>query len=115
MAPRRRGEAGRGSPGARRQAEFATLDVRELTRVSTPLGRSGVHVLTGLNRPSRWPELSESRVSAAFAVCRDWADYIVVDVAAPLERDEEIVPAPDAPRRNAATLATLRAADLVVA
>jgi MinD-like ATPase involved in chromosome partitioning or flagellar assembly len=108
-------DEGPGFAAACRQAEFGTLDVRELTRVSTPLGRSGVHVLTGLNRPSRWPELSESRVTAALAVCRDWADYIVVDVAAPLERDEEIVSDLDGPRRNAATLATLRAADLVVA
>jgi hypothetical protein len=39
----------------------------------------------------------------------------VVDVAAPLERDEEIVSDLDGPRRNAATLAALRSADLVVA
>ena len=65
--------------------------------------------------PSRWPELSESRVSAALAVCREWADYTVVDVAAPLERDEEIMTELDGPRRNAATLAALRSADLVVA
>jgi MinD-like ATPase involved in chromosome partitioning or flagellar assembly len=108
-------DEGPGFAAACRQAEFGALDPRELTRVSTPLGRSGVHVLTGLNRPSRWPELSEARVTAALAVCRDWADYTVVDVAAPLERDEEIMSDLEGPRRNAATLAALRAADLVVA
>ena len=108
-------DEGPGFAAACRQAEFGALDARELTRVSTPLGRSGVSVLTGINRPSRWPELSESRVGAALAVCRDWADYTVVDVAAPLERDEEIMTELDGPRRNAATLATLRSADLVVA
>ncbi|WP_396655288.1 MinD/ParA family protein, partial [Microbacterium sp.] len=40
---------------------------------------------------------------------------VVVDVAASLERDEEIVSDLDGPRRNAATLAALRSADLVVA
>jgi MinD-like ATPase involved in chromosome partitioning or flagellar assembly len=54
-------------------------------------------------------------VTAALAACREWADYTVVDVAAPLERDEEIMSDLDGPRRNAATLAALRSADLVVA
>jgi hypothetical protein len=72
-------------------------------------------VLTGINRPSRWPELSDRRVAAALAACREWADYTVVDVASSLERDEEIVSDLEGPRRNAATLAALRSADLVVA
>ncbi|GAA1946402.1 hypothetical protein GCM10009776_05610 [Microbacterium deminutum] len=108
-------DEGPGFAAACRQSEFGTLDVGELTRISTLLGRSGVHVLTGVNRPSRWPELSESRVAAALAVCREWADYTVVDIAASLERDEEIMSDLEGPRRNAATLATLRSADLVVA
>ncbi|MFH8250792.1 CpaE family protein [Microbacterium sp. B2969] len=108
-------DEGPGFPAACRQAELGGLDVRELQRISTPLGRTGVDVLTGLNRPSRWPELSDARVAAALATCRDWVDYTVVDVAAPLERDEEIVSDLDGPRRNAATLAALRAVDLVVA
>jgi MinD-like ATPase involved in chromosome partitioning or flagellar assembly len=108
-------DEGPGFPAACRQAELGDLDTRELTRISTPVGRSGVDVLTGINRPSRWPELSDARVHAALAACREWADYTVVDVAAPLERDEEIVSDLDGPRRNAATLAALQCADLVVA
>jgi MinD-like ATPase involved in chromosome partitioning or flagellar assembly len=108
-------DEGPGFAAACRQAELGGLDGRELSRISLALGRSGVDVLTGLNRPSRWPELSERRVGAALAVCRDWADFTVVDVAASLERDEEIMSDLDGPRRNAATLAALRAADLVVA
>ncbi len=80
-----------------------------------PLGRSGIDVLTGINRPSRWPELGEARVAGALAVCRRWADHTVVDVSWSLERDEEIVSDLEGPRRNAATLASLAAADLVVA
>ena len=83
--------------------------------MSIPLGGTGVQVLTGINRPSRWPELSEKRVTAALAVCRDWAEHTVVDVSASLERDEEIMADLEGPRRNAATLAALRSADLVVA
>lgn len=108
-------DEGPGFAAACRQAEFGGLDARELTRISTPLGHGGVEVLTGINRPSRWPELSEARVTAALQVCRGWVDHTVVDVAAPLERDEEIVSDLVGPRRNAATLAALSAADLVVA
>ena len=104
-----------GFAAACRQAELGGLDARELTRISAPLGTTGVDVLTGLNRPSRWPELSAARVAGALGACREWADYTVVDVAASLERDEEIVSDLDGPRRNAATLAALRSADLVVA
>ncbi|WP_137845235.1 P-loop NTPase [Microbacterium sp. 2FI] len=108
-------DEGPGFAAACRQAEIGGLDVRELSRISIPLGRTGVEVLTGINRPSRWPELTDARVSGAVAVCRDWADFTVVDVASSLERDEEIVSDFDGPRRNAATLAVLRTADLVVA
>ncbi len=54
-------------------------------------------------------------MGAALDHCRAWVDDIVVDVAASLERDEEIVSDLDGPRRNAATHAALAAADLVVA
>lgn len=106
-------DEGPGFAAACRQAERGTLTVAELARISSPLGE--VDVLTGLNRPGRWPELGAERVRGALEVCRDWADDVVVDVAASLERDEEIVSDLDGPRRNAATLAALGAADLVVA
>ncbi|WES66142.1 P-loop NTPase [Microbacter sp. GSS18] len=108
-------DEGPGFAAACRQAQLGGLDARELARISQPLGRSGVDVLAGLNRPSRWPELSAGRVTTALAACRDWADYTVVDVASSLERDEEIVSDLEGPRRNAATLAALDASDLVVA
>ncbi|GAA5204140.1 AAA family ATPase [Microbacterium jejuense] len=108
-------DEGPGFAAACRQAELGGLDARELTRIAVPLGRTGVDVLTGINRPSRWPELSERRVAGALSACREWADYTVVDVASSLERDEEIMSDLDGPRRNAATIAALRAADLVVA
>lgn len=93
---------------------LGALDVAELDRIALRLGR-GPRVLTGINRPSRWPELREDRVRAALAVCREWADDTVVDVAAPLDRDEEIVSDLAGDRRNAATIAALQEADLIVA
>lgn len=106
-------DEGPGFAAACRQAERGTLTVAELARIAAPLG--DVEVLTGLNRPGRWPELSQARVAAALDVCRAWVDDTVVDVASPLERDEEIVSDIDGPRRNAATLAALASADVVVA
>ncbi len=111
-------DEGPGFAAACRQAERGELDVAELTRISLPLGTPGadVDVLVGINRPSRWPELSAARVAAALAACRAWAGLTVVDVAASVESDEEIVSdLIDGPRRNAATRAALLAADRVVA
>lgn len=106
-------DEGPGFAAACRQSERGGLSAVELERISMPLGDVGV--LTGINRPGRWPELSASRVSAALDQCRTWVEDTVVDVAAPLERDEEIVSDVDGPRRNAATIAALAAADVVIA
>ncbi|QTV79420.1 CpaE family protein [Microbacterium sp. NIBRBAC000506063] len=108
------------SPGiaaACRRAELGGLDADELARLATPilLEEGGIDVLGGLNRPSRWPELSAHRLRTALEVCRGWADDTIVDVAAPLESDEEVSFDLEAPRRNAATLTALREADAIVA
>ncbi|MBB2976298.1 MinD-like ATPase involved in chromosome partitioning or flagellar assembly [Microbacterium endophyticum] len=107
-----------GLAAACRQAEFGGLDIAELERVSTSVGGSDgrLDVLTGVNRASRWPEISASRLSQVLHASRFWADHTVIDVSASLERDEEIVSdLHDGPRRNAATLTALAAADVVVA
>ncbi|MCO7204195.1 hypothetical protein NH287_11940 [Microbacterium sp. CnD16-F] len=107
-------DEGPGFAAACRQAERGTLTVAELSRIASTL--ADVDVLTGLNRPGRWPELSHTRVLAALEACRGWVDETVVDTAASLERDEEIVSdLVDGPRRNAATLAAVEAADVVLA
>lgn len=107
-------DEGTGFAAACRQAERGTLTVAELSRIASTL--ADVDVLTGLNRPGRWPELSHARVLATLEACRGWVDDTVVDTAASLERDEEIVSdLVDGPRRNAATLAAVEAADVVLA
>ena len=72
-------------------------------------------MLTGIGRPSRWPELTAERVGGVLDAVRAWAGVTVVDVGASLEEDEELVTDLAAPRRNAATVEVLRRADRVVA
>ena len=114
------------SPGfaaACRLAGSGSLTADELDRVAqrAPLGSTlrGTHaevrVLTGIGRPHRWPELSAERVTSVLEQCRAWRPIIVVDTGFNLETDEELSSDLLAPRRNAATIAALRAADDVVA
>ena len=108
------------SPGfaaACRLAGSGALDRTELERIGQRYlsGHGSVWVLTGIGRPSRWPELSGGRVTATLEQCRRWVDYTVVDTGFSLEDDEEISSDLFAPRRNGATLAALRQADHVVA
>ncbi|MGN8027841.1 AAA family ATPase [Microbacterium sp. 22242] len=108
---------GPGIAAACRRAELGLLDGAELSRLASPVETAGgtVDVLVGINRPARWPELSAPRVHDALEACRAWSTVTVVDVAASLEADEEIMSDLAGPRRNAATLAALRAADRIVA
>ncbi|MCU1570413.1 MAG: regulator [Naasia sp.] len=106
-----------GFAAACRLAGAESLDVRQLDRVAATYqwDRTAFRVLTGIARPSRWPELSSARVKATLQLCREEADVVVVDAGFNLESDEEIVSDLFAPRRNAATLTALQEADLVVA
>ena len=110
-------DEGPGFAAACRQVDLAELDDDELRRISVSIGVGAgrIDVLTGINRPGRWPELTQGRVTGALRACRRWADHVVVDVAASLETDEEIVSDLDGPRRNAATLGALQEADTIVA
>jgi MinD-like ATPase involved in chromosome partitioning or flagellar assembly len=106
-----------GFAAACRLAGQDALTLAELDRIRQPYGVSGgtLDVLTGIPRASRWPEISSDRVTRTVAVCRSWADYVVLDTGFSLEDDEEISSDLFAPRRNAATRAALRSADRVLA
>ncbi|MHB1173036.1 MAG: AAA family ATPase [Lacisediminihabitans sp.] len=91
------------------QSELERIGQRYLS------GRGSFWVLTGIGRPSRWPELSADRVVATVRECRGWADFTVLDTGFSLENDEEISSDLFAPRRNAATISALREADQVIA
>jgi MinD-like ATPase involved in chromosome partitioning or flagellar assembly len=103
-----------GFAAACRLAGTGSLDAAELDRVAAS-HRDGFRVLTGIGRPARWPELTGERVAGVLDAVRTWAGITVVDVAASLEQDEELQSDVAAPRRNAATVETLRRADRVVA
>lgn len=106
-----------GFAAACRLAGNNALTHDELERIAqryrSPLG--DFRVLTGIGRPSRWPELSGERVSAVIALCRTWVDYTVLDVGSSLENDEEISSDLFAPRRNAAAVTAVRDADRLIA
>jgi MinD-like ATPase involved in chromosome partitioning or flagellar assembly len=106
-----------GFAAACRLAGADALTRSELERIGQRYlsARGSFWVLTGIGRPSRWPELSGERVTAAITACREWVDYTILDTGASLENDEEISSDLFAPRRNGATIAGLRAADEVVA
>ncbi|HAQ59595.1 MAG TPA: hypothetical protein DCR63_03910 [Microbacterium sp.] len=110
-------DEGPGFPAACRQAGLGALDQSELRRISSPVRTDDVtvDVLCGINRRGRWPELAAERVTSTLEAARAWTAYTVVDVAAPLEQDEEVMHDLEGPRRNAATLAALRTADVIVA
>lgn len=108
------------SPGfaaACRLAGADGLNRAELERISQRYssGHGSFWVLTGIGRPSRWPELSAARVAGTIAQCRTWVDYTVLDTGFSLENDEEISSDLFAPRRNAASLTALREADRIIA
>jgi MinD-like ATPase involved in chromosome partitioning or flagellar assembly len=106
-----------GLAAACRLAGQDALTTDELERVARdhPMDDGRLMVLTGISRSSRWPELSADRVTRTLDLCRAWADHVVVDTGFSLEDDEELSSDLFAPRRNAATVASLRAADRVVA
>ncbi|MDX6285693.1 MAG: hypothetical protein QOG53_1178 [Frankiales bacterium] len=103
-----------GLAGASRLANNGMLDLPglvELARTVNPRLR----VLTGIARADRWPELRPAALAAVWTLARSLAAVTVVDCGFGLEQDEELSYDTAAPRRNGATMATLSAADVVVA
>ncbi|MFP5336648.1 MAG: CpaE family protein [Actinomycetes bacterium] len=103
-----------GVAAACRSASAGTLDVVALARVA-PVVTERLRVLTGIPRSARWPEVGGGALEEVLRTARGLARWVVVDAGAVLERDEEISFDTAAPRRNAATLAALEAADTVLA
>lgn len=102
-----------GIAAAARLAGQGTLDVTALARRSPVVG-GRLRVLTGITRAARWPELSAGTLEVVLERARELAAWTVVDCGAVLESDELLMYDTHAPQRNAATLAALQAADVVV-
>jgi MinD-like ATPase involved in chromosome partitioning or flagellar assembly len=103
-----------GLAAAARAANQGALDLRRLAALA-PRVATRVRVVTGLPQPRRWPELRASALEVVWQRARELATWTVVDCGFALERDEEVSFDTAAPRRNAATLSALAAADVVVA
>lgn len=102
-----------GVAAAVRAATAGHLDVATLAGL-TPLVHDGLRVLTGISRAARWPEVSDAGLEVLWPACRRLASTTVVDTGFCLEQDEALSYDTRAPRRNAATLSALAAADVVV-
>lgn len=98
---------------AARAADQGTLDPDGLARLA-PEVRPGLRVLTGLPRADRWPEVRDVALGDVLEAATRIVPWTVVDLASPLEQDEELSFDTLAPRRNGAALTVLGAADRVV-
>ena len=100
-----------------RLADQGRMDEAGLRRCVTAVSVAGgsMDVLTGITRHDRWPEIRGSALESVLK--RAQLDYqlVVVDVSSCLEADEEISMDFLAPRRNAAALGAVAAADTVIA
>ncbi|MQA05276.1 MAG: chromosome partitioning protein [Streptosporangiales bacterium] len=103
-----------GLAAAVRHANAGSLDVASLRSCARQVGK-GLNVLTGLTRPDRWPELGAAALDRIWELARTTMPVTVVDCGFCLEEDEELSYDTVAPRRNAATLSALAAADDVLA
>jgi MinD-like ATPase involved in chromosome partitioning or flagellar assembly len=103
-----------GLAAAVRDARGGSLDVDRVAAWAVRL-RPQLRLLTGVTRADRWPELPASALAIVLRAARALASWTVVDCAFCLEQDEELSFDTAAPRRNAATLATLGEADVVLA
>ncbi len=104
------------SPGlaaAARAAGQGSLDLVTLARLA-PYVSADLRLLSGITRADRWPELPGSALDAVWVVARRLAALVVVDCGFSVEQDEVLSYDTRAPRRNAATLGALAAADEVV-
>ncbi len=103
-----------GLAAAARLANNGQLDVPALAGVA-PVAAPHLRVLTGISRADRWPELRPAAMEQVWELARSLAAVTVVDLGFCLEQDEELSFDTAAPRRNGATVATLLAADVVLA
>jgi len=100
-----------------RVADQGLLSAAELGRIATEVVFTGgtFGLLTGLTRADRWPEVRSAALERVLAAGRKLADVVVVDCGFCLENDEELSYDTVAPRRNAAALCAVNAADTIYA
>ena len=110
-------EESAGLAQACRLAEQGLLEPESLeaSTVQVEIKDRHLRLLTGITRSDRWLEIRGTSLARVLAEARRIADIVVVDCGFSLEADEELSFDTMAPRRNAATLTALEAADTVYA
>lgn len=110
-------EESAGLAQACRQADLGRLDAARLRRASITAEVNGhrLHLLTGIPRSSRWPELRSRALRQVFQLARNEYTCVIVDVSASAEQDEELTYDTAAPQRHAATVSALQEADRILA
>jgi MinD-like ATPase involved in chromosome partitioning or flagellar assembly len=103
-----------GLAAAARLANNGQFDLAALA-AAAPVAAPNLRILTGISRADRWTELRPSALEQVWECGRSLAAVTVVDLGFCLEQDEELMFDTAAPRRNGATIATLTAADTVLA
>jgi Flp pilus assembly CpaE family ATPase len=103
-----------GVAAAARLAAGGRLDVESLARAAVALP-SGLSVLTGIARPSRWPELRPASLQAVLALATRCYGWVVVDVGFGLGSAAVPSAGLGPPDRDDAAVATLAVSDALVA
>lgn len=110
------GDESSGLASSCRLAGLGTLDPEQVQPLLTEApGRPGLKVLTGIVNPLRWPELTSAKITSVIAWARKEADFVIIDTGFNLEEEPLVGHDSAVPRRNAATLASIAAADRVLA
>jgi MinD-like ATPase involved in chromosome partitioning or flagellar assembly len=90
------------------------LTIEELYRLTEEIqfGKKSLRVLTGLNAPSRWPELDAESISTLIQFSREHFDVVVIDVSSELEQG--LVSSGSDISRNSSTRAIIEQADFAL-
>jgi MinD-like ATPase involved in chromosome partitioning or flagellar assembly len=90
------------------------LDLDELSRLTQQVsfGSHSLSVLTGINAPSRWPELDGAAIDELFRFAKQQHDFVVVDLASELEAG--LFSQSSSMSRNFASSHTISSSDLVL-
>lgn len=110
------GDESSGLASSCRLAGLGALNSEQVQPLLTQApGRPGLKVLTGIVNPLRWPELTSAKISSVITWARNEADFVIIDTGFNLEEEPLVGHDSAVPRRNAATLASIAAADRVLA
>lgn len=102
------------SPSVTQAARLAGDGWRESLETCLQHGPAGSAVLAGLARAELWPEVRERAWTSVLDAARDARPLVIVDLASPIEEDEELAFDRVPYRRNLMTIGALATADEIL-